>query len=366
MHFILILLCLTLPSLTWASANNLNDQLQRVERKVEVKKETIERIQNQTHSANAALSRMQKQLIQTAKDIRGLERSMTQLQQREDILLSQIQQAQADLTATKGKMAVITSAAYRLGKRPAGLAFLKSGDRLENARLASLLQRTMPELQDQAVTSRDKLQQVQILQQDLQNHRRDIAAARSSLNQRRGRLDKMIKDRQALLNKGRAFINKETEELKRLSQKALSIQALLNRIAPRQSAKVKKPNFRLSKLALPVSGLIATHFGDETRFGGTSSGLNIAAGANALVTAPLSGTIRFTGDFLKYRGLVIIEHDGNYHSLLAGMKQIMVTPGQTIVSGEPIGILMGEESLQPSLYYELRQSGRPIDPHNYF
>ncbi|HET9149212.1 MAG TPA: peptidoglycan DD-metalloendopeptidase family protein, partial [Alphaproteobacteria bacterium] len=74
--------------------------------------------------------------------------------------------------------------------------------------------------------------------------------------------------------------------------------------------------------------------------------------------------------FRDYGQLLIIEHGEGYHLLLAGLGRIDSALGESVLAGEPIGII-GRDSGGAAakgvgapfrLYLELRHNGRPIDP----
>jgi septal ring factor EnvC (AmiA/AmiB activator) len=112
-------------------------------------------------------------------------------------------------------------------------------------------------------------------------------------------------------------------------------------------------------LEMPAAGDIAKRFGDPEGFS-TSKGLSITTRAGAQVVAPFDGTVMFAGPFKGYGQILIIDHGGGYHSLLAGLDQVDASVGQTVIAGEPVGTMRPEGA--PSLYLELRRQGQPINP----
>ena len=68
----------------------------------------------------------------------------------------------------------------------------------------------------------------------------------------------------------------------------------------------------------------------------------------------------FAGPFRGYGQLVIIEHGDGYHTLLAGLGRLDTSVGQSLLAGEPVGIMVAQT--QPTLYIELRKNGQPINP----
>jgi septal ring factor EnvC (AmiA/AmiB activator) len=112
----------------------------------------------------------------------------------------------------------------------------------------------------------------------------------------------------------------------------------------------------------PVSGIIKEPFGQVDGQGGISRGVTITAPANAIVISPLAGSVRFAGPFLNYKHILILEHSGGYHSLIAGLARIDAVAGDAILAGEPIGAMGDPAEGGSDLYFELRQNGQPINP----
>jgi len=73
------------------------------------------------------------------------------------------------------------------------------------------------------------------------------------------------------------------------------------------------------------------------------------------VIAPASGTVRFSGPFRDYDGVVIIDHGGGWMSLIVNLSSEL-KPGDKVQLGQPIGRALGH------LQVELSQFGRRISP----
>ena len=63
------------------------------------------------------------------------------------------------------------------------------------------------------------------------------------------------------------------------------------------------------------------------------------------------------GRFRRYGLLLIIEHDGRYHSLLSGLERIDAVVGQWVLAGEPVGG-DGPAGRRPGRRHGRRQHGR--------
>ena len=135
------------------------------------------------------------------------------------------------------------------------------------------------------------------------------------------------------------------------------------------------------QLVPPVSGTLVRGWGDPED-GEPASGMSWQTAGGANVLAPCGGTVAFAEPFRGYGLLVIIDCGGGYHVVLGGMEQASVAPGKSVVGGDLVGkmassVLTAAESAPddavkdggnaaiaapPVMYFELRKSGRPVNP----
>jgi septal ring factor EnvC (AmiA/AmiB activator) len=115
-------------------------------------------------------------------------------------------------------------------------------------------------------------------------------------------------------------------------------------------------------LLAPVRGNVALGFGGARGDGETSQGLVLSTRPSAQVVAPYDGKVAYAGLFRRYGLILIIEHDGRYHSLLAGLDRIDAVVGQWVLAGEPVGVMSSRDGRNPELYLELRRAGKPVNP----
>ncbi|HJR23746.1 MAG TPA: peptidoglycan DD-metalloendopeptidase family protein [Dongiaceae bacterium] len=123
---------------------------------------------------------------------------------------------------------------------------------------------------------------------------------------------------------------------------------------------------QIGGLIQPARGEIAAKFGQKTDAFGEGKGLVIATRAGAQVVTPFDGQIVFEGPFRSYGQILIIEHRGGYHTVLAGLSHVDVVVGQWLKAGEPVGAMIDTAQGRPQLYVELRRSGQPFDPAPWF
>ncbi len=135
-------------------------------------------------------------------------------------------------------------------------------------------------------------------------------------------------------------------------------------------------------LRLPVLGTLLRGFDETDAAGVTRPGVVLAARPAALVTTPWPASVRYAGPLLDYGNVIILEPEGQYLLVLAGLGDLYVTAGQLLSSDAPLGLMPGaaasseelilagsEEAgadLSETLYIELREGGRPVDPAPWF
>jgi len=119
------------------------------------------------------------------------------------------------------------------------------------------------------------------------------------------------------------------------------------------------------QLVIPVAGALIRGWGQTTE-AGPATGVTYRPAPRAHVVAPCAGRVMFAAPFRSFGLLLIVDCGGLYHAVLAGMERLDVQVGRTLKAGEPVGIMPDWDphvsAVRPSLYLELRQDGRPVDP----
>jgi septal ring factor EnvC (AmiA/AmiB activator) len=244
---------------------------------------------------------------------------------------------------------------------------------------AVLLRAAVPRIEDQAARLRDDLSALAITRRDIAERQRELTSRTAELAKERAHLDAILEKKGA---QRRDLVEAERELAKRLTalgEKAGNLRDLFNRLekerAEREGAapgtsppsEPESPSAALpgesgGNLPFPAAGRIVGRYGEQTDTGMTRKGIDLETRPGAQVVAPYEGRIVFAGQFRGYGQLLIIEHPGGYHSLLAGMARIDGVVGHRVLAGEPVGRMGNPKSGRPSLYVELRRNGQPINP----
>lgn len=88
-------------------------------------------------------------------------------------------------------------------------------------------------------------------------------------------------------------------------------------------------------------------------------------GSNVMATA--AGQIIYAGFYSSYGQFVVIDHGFGYQTAYGHLSKIDVREGQYVTKGQHVGEVGSTgRSTAPHLHYEVRISGRPVDPTDYF
>jgi murein DD-endopeptidase MepM/ murein hydrolase activator NlpD len=117
----------------------------------------------------------------------------------------------------------------------------------------------------------------------------------------------------------------------------------------------------------PVSGGISSGFGyRQDPINGTEkfhNGVDFAAPEGAEVRAVRPGRVVFVGEKGNFGKMVEILHPDESVSRYAHNSELLVRPGEAVVSGQVIAAVGSTgRSTGPHLHFELLQEGRKLDP----
>jgi lipoprotein NlpD len=97
-----------------------------------------------------------------------------------------------------------------------------------------------------------------------------------------------------------------------------------------------------------------------------SKGVDIGGKPGDPVVAAAAGQVLYTGTGIRGFGkLIVIRHEGGFSSVYAHNRQILVKEGQSVARGQRIAELGDSDADRPKLHFEIRKSGKPVDPMRY-
>lgn len=112
------------------------------------------------------------------------------------------------------------------------------------------------------------------------------------------------------------------------------------------------------RFSWPMAGSIVQPFD-----GVSNKGLLLAGKEGDPVQAAADGRVIFSGEGPRgYGKLIIIKHSNAMLSVYAHNRSLDVKEGQQVTRGQKIAELGGGGNQRSALHFEVRQSGKPVDP----
>jgi lipoprotein NlpD len=131
---------------------------------------------------------------------------------------------------------------------------------------------------------------------------------------------------------------------------------------PAKTAAIDRdPDAASLEFTWPAKGALLAGFSEPN-----NKGLDIGGKAGDPVVAAAAGQVLYTGTGIRGFGkLIVIRHDGGFSSVYAHNRQILVKEGQSVARGQRIAELGDTDADRPKLHFEIRKSGKPVDPMRY-
>jgi septal ring factor EnvC (AmiA/AmiB activator) len=345
-------------------------------------------------------------LIQAAKTERKVSEDIEDITSRLEDLKERQQDIRLSLVARRDVFAEVLGALERLGLNPPPALLVKPEDALSSVRSAILLGAVVPELREQTEQLLADLNEMQRNAATIEAERARLAATVREQAEEQKRLSLLLDEKRQLRDRQEAALADEKVKAAALAERAGNLKDLIasldrevdrKRSAEEEARRAEKERAEreallaalpvpelnrltgpqpfsslMKQVALPVVGRIARQFGEDDGNGGVMHGDTVTTQSGAIVTAPSDGAVLYAGPFRSYGQLLILNAGDGYHVILAGMGRISVTPGQSVLAGEPVGAMgeagaanasaSGDGKTAPELYVEFRKDGKPVDP----
>jgi septal ring factor EnvC (AmiA/AmiB activator) len=405
---------------TTPGATPTPDELNAIQKQIEQSKAQQEELKAKADQLDKEIADLQTEAVKAAREVQDTESQVTELEDTLAALSDEEQEKSVALEAERARLTQAVLALQRLSTQPREALLFSSEAPIDAARSARLLGIITPELDARARSLQSDLNELHEMREQMAQERDQLTKAVTKLAKENDRLSDLIRKKGQAQKSTLAESASAQGKLEKLAGQAKNLQDLIDRLnkakaetgpaaapeppsqqltgqqlasaaAPGNAAtaaqRMQQPaNFRnfpdvgqidaKNPLFAPARGRILTHFGDPTDTGGASKGLVLETRPGAQIVAPFDGRIAFEGPFRSYGQILIIEHGGGYHTVLAGLDRVDAVVGQWLLAGEPVGSMAPVGAPQgtgdvspagrPKLYLELRRNGQPVDPVPWF
>ena len=353
------------PQRTQSELRALRERIERITR--QVSRDAVERDRLSSNLRAAELS-----LGQGREEMARIGHEYADRSERRNALAQEEVQQQRALDEERAALAGQLRAAYLIGREEPMKLLLEARDPLRSARLFTYYGYLGRERAEQIAQITQHLQRLDALDSELAQQQSQLVGLKAAQQSQLQQLEHLRTERARVLASLESAARTREQSLARLQAQQADLEQLLKQL--NHSLKEVPPPDTVSafgrllgQLRWPVSGHIKAGFGDTRASGVRWDGLVVATEMGAPVRAVSAGRVVYA-DWLPGLGLLtIVDHGEGYLSLYGHNAQLYKAAGESVAAGDVIaaaGDTGGRP--EPELYFEIRRSGRPVDPLPWF
>ena len=303
----------------------------------------------------------EEELARIQRDTRSVQEKLTAATERSRQLQGEAERQRPDVEARMVHL-------YKMGRAGYWRLLLD----VNNLREVGRAYRTAAALgridRDRLEEHRRTLASLAVERNNLQARARELAALHRKAADARAALDRAVAARTALVQSIdeqrdlNAQLTGELQEAQHKLQTTLASAAGGRPIAPAPALPLRP--FK-GTLPWPAEGVLSSRFGRQPpRSPGPPirNGIELSLPEGQPVRAIHEGTVAYADLFTGYANLVIVEHADRSYSLYGHLLSVNVKKGDRVEVGTTVGLAGRNPAGNPSLYFELRVDGRPVDP----
>ena len=396
---------------TWIEQKSASSrtQLQELQSSLSLSQDKIDKLKAEIEAMKGDRDKQNAALIAAGERVKSAEADVAAVQDRIGDLIVQELDTRGRLDGTNASISNVLAALERISENPPPALIVDPSDALGSARGALLISAILPQLRAKAEQVTADLKHLADIRAAAEAQGESLKANFDVLEEEQLRIATLIEAQKQNETTANATLADEQQQATQMADKAAQLKQVIADLGKQAEAVVTAANatnaanngdktpkldddtirlalansarqqpavpFASAKgyLDFPVSrGVDVINYGDGDGVGGTSQGLSVVTNADAQVLAPSDGWVLYTGNYLNYGQIVILDAGQDYTILLAGMASVDVKPGQFVLMGKPVGT-MGSRTIgrtvatsagaqRPTLYIEMRQKNVPIDP----
>ncbi len=365
-------LTIVLCGASLASGQDRADELEGLREKIQKSRKRVTAHEADERAILETLEDVDRRLQTATRERNAAAKEIRSAKARQEEVEPRLEKAQRTLSKTQKALASRATALYRGGEvGPVRVLFSASSlpDLLSRASALRVLVRHDAELVSRFGEERDRLSS---LREEAAAIVEEREKANAVLSRVASELAVERRGKKKILGGVRENRTSERRLLLELEQAAQALEETIRTLgerASKSSSGVAGSGFaeRKGSLQPPVSASINARFGrvldPEFQTETLRNGVDFAADAGARVGTVADGVTRFAGWFRGYGRIVIVDHGDGFHTVSGHLDEIHVEVDDPVKAGQSLGTVGETGSLGgPSLYFELRRGGDPIDP----
>ncbi|MGD0885397.1 MAG: peptidoglycan DD-metalloendopeptidase family protein [Thermodesulfovibrionales bacterium] len=367
--FLLTLFCPMLSEMLLSSAvpaESPKEQYQKIQKEMELYKGKLEETRKREHSVLEEIDTVDKRLD-------AIETELKKQQSKSEQTEAQIRRVEAEISANqeylnqkKSWMKRKLQTMQRYGQSYELFVLMSADDIGQMMRRWKYLEQvTMYErrLIDSYISTikslEERKKQLKDLRAEMRRDEERVRLVETTLSEKK-------KDRELILVSVRSERATHEKMLRELQEASGRLRDVIKKLEEKETYEARGFSALKGRLLWPVLGKIVIPYGSQKdpRFNTPvfRNGIYIKADDDA-IKAVYAGKVVFAEWFKGYGNLLIVNHGEGYHTLYANLSEIFFKVGD-IIKGQDVVGKAGESGIvnAPSLYFEIRYKGKPLDP----
>ncbi|HVY52208.1 MAG TPA: peptidoglycan DD-metalloendopeptidase family protein [Devosia sp.] len=401
------------PSWIREKSEDSQAELKALEQSLSLSKDKTDRLKAEIEAMKGDRDKQNAALIAASARVKAAEADIAAVQNRIGDLIVQELDTRGRLDGADASISNVLAALERISESPPPAIIVDPSDALGSARSAILISAILPQLKAKAEQVTADLKHLQDIKAQAQAQEESLKANFDVLEEEQLRIATLIEAQKQNEVTATAALADEQKQAADMADRAAELRQMIADLGKQAQAvataadataaanaggKAPKLDSDTVRLALanparqqpavpftaakgfldfPVSrGVNVVGFGDGDGLGGISQGISVVTNADAPVLAPADGWVLYSGNYLNYGQIVILDAGQDYTILLAGLARVDVKPGQFVLMGKPVGV-MGSRTIgrtvatsagaqRPTLYVEMRNKNVPFDPSGWW
>ncbi|UAA38756.1 peptidoglycan DD-metalloendopeptidase family protein [Paraneptunicella aestuarii] len=353
-----------------AQSNEPNEQeLQQIQNQIKRRQEQLQEqmlsaqdLQNRLKAAELEISRLSQDIVVSERMIKDNQKEQNTLIKEKNALLKKKEEQQALLAKQ-------IRSAYMRGNHDYTKMLLNQEDAGKFERMLVYYQYLNNARQSEIESFQSLVTQLLDVATKLKANADQLKRDKANLEQQQVVMRLRQQERESTLQALQKTINNEAAHIEQLQINEQNLVQAME--AARKSQEMADQELLglepfKGKLLQPADGRLRKLFGKRRQGQVHWKGVLVYGDAGSPISAIHHGKVLFA-DWLRGFGLMIIVDHGNGYMSLYGQNQALLKQvGDRVEAGETIALLgqSGGQS-RPSLYFEIRHKGQPVNPANW-
>lgn len=362
---LILSLCLSMSPA--AATENPKEQYQKIQKELELHKGKLEETKRREHSVLEEIDGMNRRLQSVEADLRRHRERLRQTEGEIRRVEAEMAEHRTSLDRKKTWMKRKLRVMQRYGPSYELFVLLAAADdmaevmrRWKYLEVITLQDRRTIDAFIGAIRGlEEKERQLRDLRTELQRQEEKVRLTERTIQEKK-------KEREVLLTAVRSEKSSYEKMLRELQEASRRLRDVLKKLEEKDTYEARGFPGLKGRLSWPVSGKVAVPYGSQKdpRFNTPvfRNGVYIKA-EEEQVRSVHGGKVVFADWFKGYGNLLILNHGEGYHTLYANLAEIFFKVGDIIKIHDVVG-RAGESGIlnAPSLYFEIRYKGKPLDP----